>query len=236
MSISSVTPTLAGAPETLLRSSAPDVRANQLPVDPSQLVNPRQAVDGRPQTIQKAEPSDHAVKHKGPEDQPQDEQEDQAGLTRAEQQEVSELKQRDQEVRSHEQAHLAAAGPYALSGAQFNLAIGPDGKPYATGGEVKIDTAPVPDDPAATIAKMQAVRGAAMAPQNPSAADRQVAAQASREISKAQHDLTAEQRDGQEGPESPVSQASPVSRASSAYAQNEPPPNDSRRTLFDFKA
>ena len=44
------------------------------------------------------------------------------------------------------------------------------------GGAVQIDVTPVADDPAATINKMEVVKAAALAPVEPSAADRQVAA------------------------------------------------------------
>ena len=47
---------------------------------------------------------------------------------------------------------------------------GPDGKRYATG-EVVIDMGTIPGDPAATIAKMQQVRAAALAPDEPSSQD-----------------------------------------------------------------
>ena len=76
------------------------------------------------------------------------------------QQEVQRLKQRDIEVRTHEAAHLAAAGQYASGGASFQYVTGPDGKRYAVGGEVKIDTAPVKNDPQATIQKARQIRSA----------------------------------------------------------------------------
>jgi hypothetical protein len=107
-------------------------------------------------------------------------------LSDEEQQQVDELKRRDAEVREHEAAHLAAAGAHARGGASFEYATGPDGRQYATGGEVQIDTSPVPDDPNATIAKMQAVQRAALAPQQPSAQDRRVAADAQAAIQEAQ--------------------------------------------------
>jgi hypothetical protein len=66
------------------------------------------------------------------------------------------------------------------SGAQYEYEKGPDGKKYAVGGEVQIDTSKVPGDPEATLKKMQAIRSAAMAPASPSAQDRRVAAQATR--------------------------------------------------------
>ena len=88
-------------------------------------------------------------------------------LSKEEQQEVAKLKQRDAEVRAHEQAHIAAGGHYVRGGANYEYQTGPDGKRYAVGGEVSIDTSPVPDDPQATITKMQTVRRAALAPAKP---------------------------------------------------------------------
>jgi len=92
---------------------------------------------------------------------------------------VERLRARDQAVRQHEQAHLTAAGGYARGGAHYSYTIGPDGKQYATGGEVSIDTSPAAN-PEATIQKMETVKRAAMAPAQPSAQDRGVYAQASR--------------------------------------------------------
>ena len=92
-------------------------------------------------------------------------------------QQVRELRRRDHEVRAHEQAHKAAAGPYG-GPISFTYATGPDGRRYATGGEVPVDLSLVDGDPQATIRKMQQVRRAALAPAEPSAADRSVAARA----------------------------------------------------------
>jgi len=100
-------------------------------------------------------------------------------LTEEEKAEVQELRQRDAEVRRHEQAHKAAAGPYATGGPSFSYKQGPDGQRYAVEGEVSIDLSEVPGNPQATIRKMQQVRRAALAPANPSSKDRQVAAKAS---------------------------------------------------------
>jgi len=66
---------------------------------------------------------------------------------------ISELKQRDAEVKAHEAAHLTAAGGIATGGASFEYQQGPDGVRYAVGGEVNIDTSAVPGDPAATLQK-----------------------------------------------------------------------------------
>lgn len=112
-------------------------------------------------------------------------------LTEKEEKEVKELKKIDKEVRRHEQAHLAAAGDLARGGATFDYTRGPDGKRYATGGEVNIDISPIKGDPEATIKKMQKVRRAALAPADPSAQDRAVAARAAREEAKARAELNS---------------------------------------------
>ncbi len=94
------------------------------------------------------------------------------------QRQVQQLKKRDQEVRAHEQAHLSAGAGLVQGGASFTFERGPDGRMYAVGGEVKIDASPE-IDPDQTIRKMQQVKRAALAPSEPSGADRAVAAQAS---------------------------------------------------------
>ena len=71
---------------------------------------------------------------------------------------IQQLRARDLEVRSHEQAHVAAAGSLAQGGPSFQFTRGPDGRLYATGGEVGIDVSPVANDPHATIEKAQQIR------------------------------------------------------------------------------
>ncbi len=111
-----------------------------------------------------------------------------SGLTEAEQQQVEDLKKRDAEVRRHEQAHVAAAAGHARGGPKFEYENGPDGKAYAVSGHVSIDTSPIPGNPQATYQKAQAVQRAALAPGNPSGADRSVAAQAASMAYQAQRD------------------------------------------------
>lgn len=115
-------------------------------------------------------------------------------LTNEEQQQVKELKERDAEVRRHEAAHKAAAGSNATGGPTFEFTTGPDGKRYAVGGEVQIDTAAVDGDPQATIQKMQQIRRAALAPASPSGQDRAVAAQAAATERSARSELAEERR------------------------------------------
>ena len=59
-------------------------------------------------------------------------------LSEGEEQMVRELEARDREVKAHEQAHKAAAGNLAAGGPTYTYQVGPDGKRYAIGGEVKI--------------------------------------------------------------------------------------------------
>ncbi len=102
---------------------------------------------------------------------------------------VAKLAARDQQVRAHEQAHLAAAGPYATGGPSFQYTTGPDGKRYAIGGEVGIDTSPISGDPEATIRKAQVIRAAATAPADPSGQDQRVAAAAMKMETQARQEL-----------------------------------------------
>lgn len=116
---------------------------------------------------------------------------DSDGLSDEEQQELDDIKRRDREVRTHEQAHKAAGGAYTGS-MRLTFQMGPDGKRYAVEGSVPIDVSPVPGDPAATLRKMEVVARAANAPASPSGADRAVAAQATRAMQQARAQLAAE--------------------------------------------
>lgn len=126
---------------------------------------------------------------------------------------VQELKRRDQEVKAHEAAHVAAGGAYVRGGASYTYQSGPDGKRYAVGGEVSIDTSPVRGDPQATIIKMETVRQAAFAPADPSGQDRAVAAQASATAAEARKEL---QKQKSSGGEEEVSGKKPVEPAISS--------------------
>ncbi len=116
-------------------------------------------------------------------------------LTPEQKKQVEALKKRDAEVRRHEQAHKAVAGPYALGGPKFKYVTGPDGKRYAVEGEVQVDTSKVPNDPEATIRKAQIVKRAALAPEHPSAQDRRVAAEASRMELEARRELAKQRQE-----------------------------------------
>lgn len=119
---------------------------------------------------------------------------------------VRSLQARDQQVRAHEQAHLAASGGLATSGASYTYQKGPDGVSYAIGGEVSIDisTGRTPEE---TIARAITIRAAALAPADPSGQDRAVAAAASQLeqqargelLSKASEELQAKLKSAYEG-------------------------------------
>jgi hypothetical protein len=110
-------------------------------------------------------------------------------LSQVEERIVMKLQDRDREVRDHEMAHKAAAGPYAIGGPEYEFTKGPDGKAYATGGQVNIDTSNVPNDPQGTMQKMEIVRRAALAPVQPSSQDRQVSADASAKLIAARREV-----------------------------------------------
>lgn len=137
---------------------------------------------------------DNSEKQASDQNQQQSKQQDNNGqqLSEGEQQKVDDLEQRDREVRTHEQAHANIGGQYAGS-PSYEFERGPDGKNYAVGGEVKIDVSKVQNDPQATIRKMEQVQRAALAPAEPSAADRRVANEAAQKAQQARADLQQEQ-------------------------------------------
>lgn len=133
-------------------------------------------------------------------------------LTPEQQQMVSELQARDREVRAHEAAHKSAGGSLA-GGMSFSYQTGPDGRRYAIGGEVSIDTGGG-GDPQDTIAKMRQVVSAALAPAEPSAQDRAVAAAARATMAEAQRQLSEQQRS-----EAKPADGRPADRTAQAYGR-----------------
>ncbi|MFZ6751110.1 putative metalloprotease CJM1_0395 family protein [Undibacterium sp. Ren11W] len=125
---------------------------------------------------------------------------------------VQRLQARDRQVRAHEQAHLAASGGLATTGASYTYQKGPDGARYAVGGEVSIDVSPG-RTPQETIARAITIRAAALAPVDPSGPDRAVAAQASQMEQKARSALAAQPQ----GQAATQSQHTPA-KAAAAYA------------------
>ncbi|MDR0704080.1 MAG: hypothetical protein LBF88_03750 [Planctomycetaceae bacterium] len=152
-------------------------------------------------------------------------------LTPEEQQQVQELKARDQEVRVHEAAHVAAGGPYVTGGPTYTYQTGPDGKSYAVGGEVGIDTSEVSGDPEATIRKMQTVVAAALAPAEPSGQDQKVAAAARQKEAQARAELAKQNysavNGNQENKTSPSSPLAVESQATSSTSTHQPDSDNS---------
>ncbi|MDR3055129.1 MAG: hypothetical protein LBU53_06975 [Zoogloeaceae bacterium] len=124
-------------------------------------------------------------------------------LTDGDQAEIRELESIDRKVRQHEQAHMAAGGSLVTSSASYSYTKGPDGKRYATGGEVGIDTSSG-RTPEETLSRARQIRSAALAPADPSPQDRSVAAAASQmemqalqEIAKAQQEAIKSEGEGE---------------------------------------
>lgn len=103
------------------------------------------------------------------------------------QQESMKLKRIEENVKMHEMAHMAAGGGLAGS-PSFEYQTGPDGRQYIVGGEVPI-VIKEGRTPEETVMLMEQVRAAALAPAEPSSADRAVAAKAAAIAMKAQQEM-----------------------------------------------
>ncbi|HAT10584.1 MAG TPA: hypothetical protein DCS97_08330 [Planctomycetes bacterium] len=145
-----------------------------------------------PLTSPAAAPLERGLQGKQGEERTQARRRQAGELTPDQRRVVAELQARDAEVRAHEAAHKAAGGSLA-GGMSFSYQSGPDGRRYAVGGEVAIDTG-AERDPQATIAKMQRVIAAALAPAQPSSQDRAVAAQARATMTEAQRQQMEQSR------------------------------------------
>jgi hypothetical protein len=122
-------------------------------------------------------------------------------LTPQEQRQVAELQQIDRNVRAHEAAHVAAGRGVVTSGANYAYTYGPDGRQYAIGGEVGIDTAPE-QKPEDNIEKGSAIQAAALAPRDPSAQDYRVASIGARLESQGHADLARQRAEETAAPAS----------------------------------
>jgi len=114
-------------------------------------------------------------------------------LSKEDQAKIDELKATDTRVRQHEQAHLAASGGLATSGASYTYTRGPNGVSYAVAGEVNIDTSPA-RTPEETLQRARTIQAAALAPADPSGPDRAVAAKAQQMAQQAQSEIDAKVR------------------------------------------
>lgn len=171
-----------GLESTELKSSSFKALEQSAGTAPSQ--NRRSPDYSLAQDAERDRVSDKSPQNKSASEQEQKQQEQEQKI-------LAELATRDREVRAHEQAHAAVGGQYAGS-PTYTFERGPDGVNYAVGGEVSIDTSPVPNDPEATLRKAQVIRAAASAPAEPSPQDRRVAAQAASLENEARAQLAAE--------------------------------------------
>ena len=148
----------------------------------------------REQSVQN-DASANQQKIEGPEDKTSENNkqssEQSTNLDAEEQQLIRQLSSRDREVRAHERAHSSVGGQFA-SAAQFSFERGPNGVQYAVSGEVSISTSEVTGDPEATIAKLDTVIRAALAPANPSSQDIRVASSAAAAVQRLRANINAE--------------------------------------------
>lgn len=118
-------------------------------------------------------------------------------LTLEQQEELLQMQQRDQEVRLHEQQHASVGGQHTGS-PQYEYTTGPDGKQYVVEGSVSVDLSPIAGDPNATIEKMRQVKAAALAPAEPSSADKEAAARADAHMAQATAELMQSSQEANE--------------------------------------
>ena len=144
---------------------------------------------------------------------------------------VDSLKARDREVRAHEAAHVAAGAGVVTGGAQFTQQRGPDGNMYAIGGEVGIDTSPIPNDPEGTKAKARQIASAALAPADPSPQDRAVAASARQMEAKAASEQANARADERNSRNAQDSQGSAAQSRQAVTAYNAASANDAANPI-----
>ncbi len=215
----------AGAPGSEPRNSAADdaARTEQLNVPASKNVGTNQSnalSAGAVQPKGAAAPASDGSSGKGRGGEE---------LSEQEKRQVEKLKARDREVRAHEQAHARVGGPYA-GAPSYTFQQGPDGKRYAVGGEVSIDTS-AESTPEETARKMEVVIRAALAPAEPSSQDRRVAADARQKLIEAQAQSRqqkddvprAEEQGGPLGALDPAKQAGARALEQSGQSEEEAP-------------
>lgn len=112
-------------------------------------------------------------------------------LSQEEQDQIAKLKARDAEVRSHEQAHIAAAAGISASAPSYDYEEGPDGQKYAVSGEVNLSYSSG-GDPETDLRNAQTLKAAALAPAQPSGQDLSVAQNADKIIADAKARMAEE--------------------------------------------
>ena len=157
---------------------------------PLSTISPRRVI--RPASAARPDPNSSTDSAESSQQTRSDAQTEQR-IRQQEEQFLRDLRARDREVRAHEAAHLAAGRPYVRSGPSYTYQQGPDGRAYAIGGEVHLDTSPVANDPQATLEKAEQIRRAALAPAQPSPQDVRVAGTAAQMAARARIEI-AQQR------------------------------------------
>ena len=87
---------------------------------------------------------------------------------------LEKFKNKDAEIRTHEQVHASIG--HTTAPISYSYQQGPDGKMYAIGGSVRMDTS-IPDDPKAAVFKLDMLQKAASGPTHMSNADGAIASQ-----------------------------------------------------------
>ena len=111
-------------------------------------------------------------------------------LSSEEQQQLRDLERRDQQVRTRDMAFIAAAGGAAGS-YSVEYETGPDGRRYAVGADIKLDTSEGAT-PEQTLAKARALRAATMSARGESSTDASATAKAVRMEAEARAEIERE--------------------------------------------
>lgn len=113
-----------------------------------------------------------------------------ADLSPEQLQQLRELERQDQQVRTRDMAFIAAAGGAAGS-YSVEYETGPDGRRYAVGADIKLDTSDGAT-PEQTLAKARALRAATMSARGESSTDASAAAKAVRMEAEAHAEIERE--------------------------------------------
>lgn len=130
--------------------------------------------------------------------------------------EVRKLINWENNVKQHEQAHMAVGGGL-VSSARFSYTIGPDGKRYVSGGEVSISV-PSSENEEENLKTLERVKRAALAPADPSPQDIKTAAMASAMISSTYLKLMKQKAKEQASEKKDVNATNPIESTEDALA------------------
>jgi hypothetical protein len=202
MNINTILPT-AYTPNTLAASSVLRSAVSEESTDSQAdiFIPVQQAAETSRADSATSDQSSEQVRQQVTQQQQAEQQANQAGQEKQAQQQQAQIDQQtiqtlstlDREVRNHERAHAAIGGQYA-GAPSYEYERGPDGVNYAVSGEVPISTGAA-SNPQMTIEKAQIIRRAALAPAEPSAQDRKVAAEAVQMESTARVELLTIERE-----------------------------------------